>query len=155
MTNTNGSNEPILARVDAAFDGMQYYSFFFTSTRMIRALTISMAKTFAMGKGQNTSWCESMSIDRANQLAVMTPDAILQADKSNYDVPYTDLKSIVMKKGTKLGTIAEIMLGPSCNNNYITFMVYDKKFKYYFPRQMFDECADALRKLIPDKITIE
>src|SRR6267378_4543343 len=89
------SNEIILGMIGSATYAEEYYSLFFTTTGIIRALTVSFVKNlFTIG-----TWSQVMSMKKARKLSVMTPDAIIQADKSNFYIPYTDIKSIILKKG--------------------------------------------------------
>jgi|GEM_PF-6861490 len=137
------SNETILGMIGSATYAEEYYSLFFTTTGIIRALTVSFVKNlFTMGRW----WPQAMSMERARKLAVMTPDAIIQADKSNFYIPYTDIKSIIMKKGK---------LPIFFTNTYIMLVTDDEKYFFSLPRQIFDECARTVSKAIPDKLTIK
>jgi hypothetical protein len=136
------SNETILGMIGSATYAEEYYSLFFTTTGIIRALTVSFVKNlFTMG-----TWSQAMSMQRARKMAVMTPDAIIQADKSNFYIPYTDIKSIIMKKGK---------LPIFFTNTYIMLVTDDERYYFSLPRQIFDECVRTVSMAIPDKLTIK
>ena len=136
------SNEIILGMIGSATYAEEYYSLFFTTTGIIRALTVSFVKNlFTMG-----TWSQAMSMQRARKMAVMTPDAIIQADKSNFYIPYTDIKSIIMKKGK---------LPIFFTNTYIMLVTDKEKYFFSLPRQIFDECARTVSMAVPDKLTIK
>jgi len=136
------SNETILGMIGSATYAEEYYSLFFTATGIIRALTVSFVKNlFTMG-----TWSQAMSMQRARRMAVMTPDAIIQADKSNFYIPYTDIKSIIMKKGK---------LPIFFTNTYIMLVTDDENYFFSLPRQIFDECARTVSMAVPDKLTIK
>ena len=136
------SNEIILGMIGSATYAEKYYSLFFTTTGIIRALTVSFVKNlFIMG-----TWSQVMSMKRARKLSMMTPDAIIQADKSNFYIPYTDIKSIILKKGK---------LPIFFTNTYIMLVTDKEKYFFSLPRQIFDECARTISMAIPDKLTIK
>jgi len=136
------SNEIILGMIGAATYAGQYYSLFFTTSGIIRARTVSAVKNlFTMG-----TWSQVMSMKRASKLAAMTPDAIIQDDKSNFYIPYHDIKLIIMKKGK---------LPIFFTNTYIVLVTDKEKYFFSLPRQIFDECVSAVSMAIPGKLTIE
>ena len=136
------NNETILGMIGAATYAGQYYSLFFTTSGIIRARTVSAVKNlFTMGM-----WSQVMSMKRARKLSMMTPDTIIQADKSNFYIPYTDIKSIIMKKGK---------LPIFFTNTYIMLVTDKENYFFSLPRQIFDECVSAVSMAIPGKLTIE
>jgi hypothetical protein len=139
MTN---STETILGMIGSATYAEEYYSLFFTTAGIIRARTVSAVKNlFTVG-----TWSQTMSMKKARKLAAMTPDAIIQDDKSNFYIPYTDIKLIIMKKGK---------LPIFFTNTYIVLVTDKEKYFFSLPRQIFDECARTVNMAIPDKLAIE
>ena len=141
LSRVTSSNEIILGMIGSATYAGEYYSLFFTTTGIIRALTVSAVKNlFTMG-----AWSQAMSMKRARKLAAMTPDAIIQDDKSNFYIPYTDIKLIIMKKGK---------LPIFFTNTYIVLVTDNGNYFFSLPRQIFDECVSAVSMAIPDKLAI-
>ncbi len=136
------STETILGMIGSATYAGEYYSLFFTTAGIIRARTVSAVKNlFTPG-----AWSQAMSMKRARKLAAMTPDAIIQDDKSNFYIPYHDIKLIIMKKGK---------LPIFFTNTYIVLVTENGNYFFSLPRQIFDECARTVSMAIPDKLAIE
>ena len=136
------SNEIILGTIESATYAGEYYSLFFTNAGIIRARTVSVVKNlFTTGV-----WSQAMSMKKARKLAAMEPDAIIQDDKSNFYIPYHDIKLIIMKKGK---------LPVFFTNTYIVLVTDNGNYFFSLPRQMFDECVRAVNMAIPDKLAIE
>ena len=136
------SNEIILGMIGSATYAGEYYSLFFTTAGIIRARTVSAVKNlFTTG-----TWSQVMSMKRARKLAAMTPDAIIQDDKSNFYIPYHDIKLIIMKKGK---------LPIFFTNTYIVLVTDNGNYFFSLPRQLFDECVKAVSMAIQDKLAIE
>lgn len=135
------SNEIILGMIESATYAEECYSLFFTNAGIIRARTVSAIKNlFAPG-----AWSYAMSMKKARKLAAMTPDAIIQDDKTNFYIPYHDIKLIIMKKGNF----------PILTNTYIVLVTANGNYFFSLPRQIFDECVRAVNMAIPDKLAVE
>jgi len=138
MTSTDNDNETILGMIDCAGEKSRFYALFFTTNRIVIALTVSAVKLMV----EPELTCELRSVERAKQLAAMTPDAILETDKSNFFIPYDAIASIRVKKGGFF------------SSTFIMIVIDNKKRKFSFPKREFDQCVDVLKKVIPDKLTI-
>ena len=135
------SNEIILGTIESATYAGEYYSLFFTNAGIIRARTVSVVKNlFTTGV-----WSQAMSMKKARKLAAMEPDAIIQDDKTNFYIPYHDIKLIIMKKGNF----------PILTNTYIVLVTANGNYFFSLPRQIFDECVRAVNMAIPDKLAVE
>lgn len=136
------SNETILGMIeDATTIDATFHTLFFTSSRIIIALTVSMAKVILSGSGNVTTLPMYWSQKRTRELAMMTPVEILQADKNNYYYPYTDIKSIILKKRRWLKSIVTITLD-------------DGEDTFFFTHN-FDEIFRMTSSSIPDKVIVQ
>lgn len=137
------SNETILGVInDARSIDLAYHAIFFTSKRVIIALTRSTVKVMLPTGGFNSKIHDKISSQkRAQELAMMMPVDILQADKSNYYISYTDIKSVILKKRRWLGSI-------------ITIITDDEKYGFVF-HDNFDEGFRIVSSSIPDKVIVK
>lgn len=133
-----------------------YYRLFFTDNRIICASTVGSKERFATGAGASiftgfivggaisdklSDRAEKKELELLNQLE---PETILQRDKENFAISYSDIKKITMKKFGKF-SIGKIEIQTS-DKNYS----YELRFE-----RMFDDWVNVIKTAIPDKLEVK
>ena len=138
----SNSSETIIGVIDDATSiDFTSHALFFTSTRIIIALTVGLAPAFMDWATLRGALRGSWEQKRTRELAMMTPVGILQADKNNYYFSYTDIKSIILKKRRWRSSV-------------ITIILDDGEDTFFF-KHNFDEIFRIVSNSMPDKVIVQ
>lgn len=125
-------NKLILGAIYCARDLLTYKALYFTADKIIVAKTVD--DTGAL------SYLESKPI--AVQLGQKPLDDILHADKTNFDIPYSIIRSIEVRKAGLIGS------------PHITVVTQQQNIlKFSFLQQKLEEVINIVKKACPDKLT--
>ena len=133
-----------------------YYRLIFTDQRIIQAITVSGASTaskhipatLAGGVLLGSSIGNYLN-DRAEKKAIeelkkLDPETILKRDESNFSIPYSNVKRILMEKFRHF------------HDGKITIFTTEKDYSYELRfESMFDEWAKLVKTAIPDKLEVK
>jgi hypothetical protein len=108
---------------------------------------ITCSRRWLWGRVESYSWgfssFEIISTTKALKLANMAPDSILNHDKDSSYILYSDVKSIMLKKGKHF------------TDTEITVVTGTRKLKFFFNITNFDRCVKILKETIPDRLVVQ
>ena len=116
--------------------GTTYYDLCFTSNRMIAA---KIGSTFGI-----IIITDYLAMKKSEKLKKISIESILKADKKNFEIPYTEITKVEMKK-------------PRALSVYIRIFTHTKKYKFKFlnpGKKEFDAHESLVRSVLPDKLFI-
>ena len=149
MAEKEGVKGYILADKIFAWKPNVHYALLFTSDRMIVAkvggqLTIDLG---AFAK-------------KAEELKEVSLESILKADKNNFEIPYSDIVNIEIKKSGWKDKIVANRLVPGVitvkgkeEHKFVIAQIKAEASK--FKPQKFQECVDLLRSILPSKLSVK
>ena len=138
------ADEEILGVVENAVTWNYKYNLFLTTNRIV------VAKI--RGPKDDLSWLLSPMAGivadkllkpeekRRERLRGMSAEDILKADKGNFEIPYSEITKVEMKK-----------FGRRRDMRILTAM---KEHKFFVNRDRFDEYVNIVRSILPDKLSV-
>ena len=131
-----------------------HYALLFTSDKMIAAKVGGQAKEFMLMIDPGAF------AKKAEELKDVSLESILKADKDNFEIPYSDIVNIEIKKSGWKDKIAANRPVPGVitvkgkeEHKFLIAQIKAEALK--FKPQKFQECADLLRSILPSKLSIK
>jgi hypothetical protein len=118
----------------------RYYGLYFTSNRIIVAVLSGSIYT-VIGK----VIADYSSSKRSDELKKLSPESILKAKKTNFEIPYAEITKVEIKKPRALSAAK------------IRIFTHTKKYKFVFAtpgKSEFEAHENLVRSALPDKLFI-
>ncbi|MCX6672101.1 MAG: hypothetical protein NTX92_09305 [Euryarchaeota archaeon] len=120
------------------------YALYFTTNRLIVAKTASgLALGVAFGM-IGRSIAKRSGNKRSESLGELSPDSILSADKQNYDIPYSAISTVEMKKPSMISKC--VLRIYTTDNKKHQFLLDDKN--------AFDDQYNLMNSVLSSKLTV-
>ena len=133
-----------------------YYRLIFTDQRIIQAITVSGASTaskhipatlaagFMVGSSIGNYFNDRAEKKAIEVLKKLDPDTILKRDESNFSIPYSNVKRILMEKFRHF------------HDGKITIFTTEKDYSYELRfERMFDDWVQVIKTVIPEKLEVK
>lgn len=133
-----------------------YYRLIFTDQRIIQAVTVSSTSTaskyvpttlaggFLLGSSVGNYMNDRMEKKVIEELKKLDPEDILKLDESNFSIPYSNIKKILMEKFRHF------------HDGKITIFTTEKDYSYELRfESMFDKWVNLVKTVIPDKLEVK
>lgn len=135
-----------------------YYALFFTSRRLIAAKVGGQLKDM-LGPVALREYAE-----KAEELKEVSIESVLKADKDNFEIPYTDITHIEVKKAgwkdklvSDMRTIGTITIKEKEEHKFqITrAFIVDPSSPTGLKPQKLEDCIKVIRSVLSDKLSVE
>lgn len=141
-------SEEILGTINVRkqkFGGFDQFLLCFTPKGIIAAKAggSGMGTTMAFG-AIGTAVRQHAAGKKVEELKELSAESLLTSDKANFEIPYSDVTKVEMKKG---GIMTNSMLRVSTPKEEYKFHITEKK--------LFDDQVNLIRSVLPDKLSMK